>query len=166
MDSYVQESFRIGQVTKGMNKSFIVIVPRLKQATEFRHFRLINLCNFTYNIISKIITHKLKELMPRMISPNQGAFVEGIWIADNTVLAHELVHKVRKFKGNSGLMIVKIDMKKDYDRQEWVFFDKVLKCWGFSEKFWRLIFSCLSLIIYKGLINGSCVGEMEPARGL
>lgn len=114
----MQEAFRIGQVTKGMNKSFIVLILKLQQATEFHHFRPISLCNFTYKIISKIITSRLKDLMPRMISLNQGAFVEGRWIVDNTILAHELVHKVKQFKGTSGLMVAKIDLKKAFDRLE------------------------------------------------
>lgn len=164
--SYVQESFRIEHITKGMNKSFIVLIPKVKQGTEVSHFRPISLCNFTYKIISKIITVWLKEMMPRMISPNQRAFVNGRWIADNTVLAHELVHKIRKSKGNNGLMIAKIDLSKAYDPLEWAFIDKLLKCWGFSEKFRRLIFNCLSSVIFKLLLNGSCVGEVEPARGL
>lgn len=42
----------------------------------------------------------------------------------------------------------------------------MLKCWGFSERFQRLIFSCLSSVTYSVLINRSCVGEVEPARGL
>lgn len=44
--------------------------------------------------------------------------VEGQWIADNTVLAQELTHKVRECKGKGGLMLAKIDLKKAYDRLE------------------------------------------------
>lgn len=51
-----------------------------------------------------------------MISPNQDAFVGGRWIADNTILAHELVHKVKKLKEKNGLMVAKIDLKKAYDQ--------------------------------------------------
>lgn len=43
------------------------------------------------------------------------------------VLAHELVHKVKKFKGKNELSLEKIDLKKAFDGLEWVFVDKVLK---------------------------------------
>lgn len=83
----VQESFRVGELEKCLNKSFIVLVPKIQNATEFQHFRPISLCNFTYKIISKIIAQRLKIFLLRLISPNQGAFVKGRWIADNTILA-------------------------------------------------------------------------------
>lgn len=124
----MRECFRIGEVTKGMNKSFIVMIPKVKQAMKFSHFRPISLCNFMYKIISKIITLNLKVILPKMVSPNQGAFIEGRRIANKTVLVHELVHKVKKFKGKKGLLIVKLNLKKAYDRLECVFVDKVLKC--------------------------------------
>lgn len=41
--------------------------------------------------------------------------MEGHWIAENTILAHELVYKVKKHKGKNGLMLIKVDMKKAYD---------------------------------------------------
>lgn len=42
----------------------------------------------------------------------------------------------------------------------------MLKCRGFSYHFCRFIFSFLSSVTYKILINGGCVGEVDPARGL
>lgn len=47
-----------------------------------------------------------------MVSPKQGNFVKGMWIAKNTMLAQELVHKVRKFNGKNSMMVANIDMKK------------------------------------------------------
>lgn len=49
--SFVQESFRNGDLTRGTNKSFIVLILKLENAIEFNHFRPISLCNFIYKII-------------------------------------------------------------------------------------------------------------------
>lgn len=163
---FVQESFRIGDIIKGMNKSFIVLILKLKHSTEFSHFKPISLYSFIYKIIFKIITSRLKVLIPKLISPNQGVFVEGRWIEDNTMLAQELVHKIKKHKGNNDLMIAKIDLKKAFDRIKWHFVDKVLASWGFSVRFQRIIFACMSSITYSVLINGRSQGEVEPTRGL
>lgn len=72
--SFVHESFRKGEVTKGLNKSFIVLISKQSHATQFSHFCPISLCNF--KIISKILTTRLKTIIPKLISHTQGAFVE------------------------------------------------------------------------------------------
>lgn len=43
------------------------------------------------------------------------------WIAENTVVAHELSHKVQRHIWANRLMLIKLNMKKAYDRLEWVF---------------------------------------------
>lgn len=139
---FVQESFRVGEPAKGFNKSFIILIPKSQNATEFNHFRPISLCNFTYKIISKIIVERVKHLLPWLISPNQGAFIKGQCIADNMILAQELVLKIKKFKGKGGLMMAKIDLSKAYDRLEWPFIESVLKSWGFSELFRKMVSNC------------------------
>lgn len=97
-------------MAKGVSKTFLALIPKVQHAVTFTQFRLINLCNFLYKIVSKILTNRLCPFLSQIISLNQGAFVEGQWIAKNTVIAHKMVHKVQKHKGRNGLMVVKIDL--------------------------------------------------------
>lgn len=69
-------------------------------------------------------------------------------------------------RGRSGTMAVKIDMHKAYDRLEWGFILKILKCFGFSDKWVRLIHQCISTVSYSVLLNGSLHGFFQPQRGL
>ncbi|KAH7516409.1 hypothetical protein FEM48_Zijuj10G0132300 [Ziziphus jujuba var. spinosa] len=80
----------------------------------------------------------------KIISSNQEAFIKGRWIAENTVIAQEVIHKVRSHKGKKGLMVIKIDLKKPYDHLEWRFIYKALEAWGFSSEFRWMIQSCVS----------------------
>nr|XP_048336936.1 uncharacterized protein LOC125424177 [Ziziphus jujuba var. spinosa] len=73
--------------------------------------------------------------MERIISPNQGAFIRGRWIVENTVIAHEVMHKIKSHKGKNSLMMIKVDLKKAYDIVEWQFLDRALVTWGFSKGF-------------------------------
>lgn len=68
------------------------------------------------------------------VSHNQGAFLEGRWIAENIKIAHEVLHKVKKHRSDNGLMVIKINLKKAYDHLEWGFLEGVLGSWGFSTK--------------------------------
>lgn len=92
--------------------------------------------------------------------------MEGRWITENIVLAHELVHKVNKHTRNNGFMLIKVDMKKAYDRIEWSFVGKVLEAWGFSNKARKLILSCLTSVEFNILLNGSITGKVIPSKGL
>lgn len=101
--------------------------------------------------------------MGKFIFPNQGAFLQGQWIAENTVVAQEIVHKIRKHRSKHNLMLLKGDMKKAYDRLEWGFLSKVLDAWGFSEGVQRLIHSCVSTVQYSLLLNGGIAGSFTPS---
>ena len=133
--SCIQECFRNKIVPRGLNRTFLVLIPKNDQASNFNHFRPISLCNFIYKICSKLLANRLRPLLDKIISSNQGAFVKGRWIAENSIIAQELVHKIKSHKGKNGLLLMKIDLKKAYDRLEWSFVDRSLSAWGFSEDF-------------------------------
>jgi hypothetical protein len=73
MIQYVQKMTKIGGST---NSTFLALIPKDSNLTSFNRFRLISLCNVSYKIFSKILANKLKPLLPLLISPSQGGFVE------------------------------------------------------------------------------------------
>jgi len=56
-----------------------------------------------------------------LVSPLQTAFVPGRKGVDNAILVQEIVHSMSRRKGRTGLMAIKIDLEKAYDRLEWSF---------------------------------------------
>jgi hypothetical protein len=75
-------------------------------------------------------------ILGELISPNQSAFVPGRLISDNTILAYEMSHYMRrKKKGKEVYMALKLDMSKAYDRVEWPFLEGVMKKMGFHDGF-------------------------------
>lgn len=126
-------------------------------------FFLISLCNFSYKVVTKILAKRLRKHLVSMISPNQGAFVARRWIAENMVITQELTHKVRKHKGNGGLMIIILDLEKAYNRLKWNILELVLRAWSFARKFIHLITSCVQMVNFRLLINGSLSGHIFPS---
>jgi hypothetical protein len=162
----VHNFFRSGVMLRELNQTFIVLIPKKMGADNFNMFRPISLCNFSYKIISKIIVARLRPILERLISPTQAAFVLERWIAENTVIVHEIVHTFQKKKKGKGLLGIKLDMQKAYDRVEWQFVLKVLSQFGFCEKFINLIFQCISTVSFTLLLNGCQSGKILPSRGL
>jgi len=52
--------------------------------------------------------------MNRLISPQQSAFIQGRYVLESVVVAHELVHSLN-ISGDPGI-ILKLDYEKAYDR--------------------------------------------------
>lgn len=93
---FVQECFKRGVIPSSANRMFLVLIPKVSQPTGFHQFRPISLCNFSYKVIANIIAVRLASLLGKLISLNQGAFVKGKWIPENTVIAQEIIHKLKK----------------------------------------------------------------------
>ena len=104
---------------KELNKTILVLIPKVKAPKEVSQFKPISCCNFAYKIIAKVLVNRLKSIMRELITQNQCAFVEKRQIQDNILVANEVFHYLKvKMKGKKYEMALKLDMNKAYDRVE------------------------------------------------
>ena len=162
----IQEVFMKHKVPEYLNQTLIALIPKQPGPEIVSQYRPISLCNTIYKVISKIIVLRIRHLLPSLISPMQIAFIEGRRGTDNVIIAQELIYSLRKRKGRTGFMVVKIDLEKAYDRLEWSFIKMVLEHFGFSENMIRLIMSCVSSTTTALLFNGSKLESFQPSRGI
>jgi hypothetical protein len=125
-----QASNKLGGST---NSAFLALIPKEKGALNFSRFRPISLCNTGYKILTKVITNRLKNVLPLIVSENQGGFIKGRQITDNIVLVQEALHSslCRKDKG----MIIKLDLANSFDRVSHNFLFEVMRKFGFDQSF-------------------------------
>ncbi|KAL8098510.1 hypothetical protein AgCh_031328 [Apium graveolens] len=100
-----------------LNETNVVLIPKKENARCMKDLRPIALCNVLYKVLAKVLSNRLKVLLPNVISENQSAFVPGRSIADNVLVAFEVVHHMRrKSRGSDGEIALKLDISKAYDR--------------------------------------------------
>ena len=158
---------RGGQIPEGWNNTMIVLIPKGANPEKMKDLRPISLCNVVYKLISKVITNRLKLILPEIISQNQSAFVPGRMISDNTIVAHELIHFLqRKRRGKKAYAAIKLDMSKAYDRVEWGFLHDMMIKLGFHRIWTELVMKCVTTVKYQIRLNGEVTETIIPERGL
>ncbi|KAL9669680.1 hypothetical protein QQ045_007227 [Rhodiola kirilowii] len=83
----VRHCLRYNALPKGTNAAYIVLISKSSQASKPEDYRPISCCNVTYKIVSSLLAGRLKEVLPHIINPTQGAFVKDRSNVDNICLA-------------------------------------------------------------------------------
>lgn len=108
-----------GQILRKINYTHVTLIPKVKEVMKMSQLRPISLCNVIYKIMAKVLTNRLKSVLPLIISPTQSAFIPGRLISDNYLVAAEVAHYMHKrSSGMNGFMALKLDVSKAYDRLE------------------------------------------------
>ncbi|CAN6678642.1 unnamed protein product [Malus baccata var. baccata] len=115
-----------GPVT--LNKTHIVLVPKVHHPESVSQFRPISLCNYSYKVLSKVLANRLKSVLPQLISPSQNAFVAGQKIHGHIGIAYEIFHFLKGWKAKNKYELgIKLDMQKAYDHVESDFLDAIME---------------------------------------
>ena len=130
-------------------------------------FKPISLCNLIYKIISKVLTNRLKLILPQLIAPTQSAFVPGRLITDNMLVAYETLHAmhIRK-KRKKGALALKLDVSKAYDRVEWSFLKGMMIKLRFPKVWVDKVMSYVFTPSFSVRIYDKAYGNITPSRGI
>jgi hypothetical protein len=88
----VRSFFQIGIMPSHINDTHIALILKKLVRLVPADYRPISLCNAIYKIIAKCITNRLKPHLPDYIHPSQQAFIEGMRISNNIIIAQEITH--------------------------------------------------------------------------
>ena len=121
MKEEVLKTFSKREIPNYLNKTHILLIPKMQGLETIANYKPISLCNSVYKIITKIIVARIIPHLERLISPYQAAFIPRRRGVDSFIIVQELIHSIGSTKGKNGLMAIKIDLEKSYDKIEWSF---------------------------------------------
>lgn len=81
-----------GCVLRQLNYTLVSFIPKVPKPQNMSQLRPIALCNVLYKIDAKVVVNRLKGIMDWIISDQQGTFVPGRLISDNSVVASKVGH--------------------------------------------------------------------------
>ena len=155
-----------GDVTP-LNHTYITLIPKIAKPKKVTEFRPISLCNVIYRIVAKTMANRLKQILHQVISPTQSVFIPNRLITDNIIIGYECLHKIKHNKSiKKGLVALKLDISKAYDRVEWRFLEQTMRQLGFSHKWIKLVLNCITTVNFSVIINDKPKGLFRAQRGL
>ncbi|KAL2900422.1 hypothetical protein RDABS01_025504 [Bienertia sinuspersici] len=78
----IREFFSSGKLLKEVSVTTLTMVPKVQTPSSVADYRPITCCSTIYKCILKLLYSKLSTILPDIISPNQGAFLQGTDLAN------------------------------------------------------------------------------------
>lgn len=163
--SAVKEFFREGKLLRQWNSTMLVLIPKIRNASKVGDFRPISCLNTLYKVISRLLTDRLKDALIPVISHAQSAFMPGRLLAENVLLATELIQGYKR-KNISPRAMLKVDLRKAFDSVRWDFVIACLQALGMPPRFVNWISECITSASFTICVNGESGGYFTSSRGL
>ncbi|GKV02143.1 hypothetical protein SLEP1_g14613 [Rubroshorea leprosula] len=96
--NFFNEFYQNGKLVKGINSSFLTLIPKKHNPTELKDYCPISLIGCDYKLLAKVLANRLKLVMPEIISETQSAFLGGRQLIDDVLALNEVVDEVKKSK--------------------------------------------------------------------
>lgn len=161
----VQEFFKSGTMLRQWNATTLILIPKTTNASSTSDFCPISCLNTVYKVVSKLLSNRLKAVLPSVISQAQSAFLPGRLLAENVLLATDLVKGYSSSNSESKAML-KVDIKKAFDSIRWDFILGILKAIYVPDIFINWISQCISTASFSVSINGASGGFFNSTKGI
>ena len=148
-----------------MNSALIRLIYKNRgERTDLKNWRPISLLTVDYKILSKVITNRMKLIMPLLVGEEQTCGVVGRNIHDNLMVLRDTIDYVEL--DNSEAALISIDQEKAFDRISWKYLFTVLTKMGIPSnliKWIKLLYSNPNCNI---IVNNFIGSPVKVSRGI
>jgi hypothetical protein len=116
------------------------------EKSEISNYRLITVLNTDYKIMTRALTSRLTDVVPKLIHPDQAGFMKNRRIEDQTDLVKMMIERCEATEQNS--VIVCLDQEKAYDKISHDFLWHTLEKFEFPRHF----IQTLKHLLFKGVL--------------
>jgi hypothetical protein len=85
-----------------------------------------------YKILAKGLAIRLSQIIGKLISNNQLAFIKGRLLVDGILMVNEVVDLAKRARKKC--LIFNVDFEKAYDSVSWKFLEYIMRRFSFGEK--------------------------------
>jgi len=122
---FVSEFHRNSRLSKGINSTFIALIPKIDNPQRLHDFRPIALVSCLYKILAQLLVKRLMQVMGKVVSETQSDFVKDRQILNDILITNEVVDEARMMKKQ--MLMFKVDFEKAFDSVDW---DIWMLLWG------------------------------------
>lgn len=125
----------------------LLIQKKDKDAAEWTSYHPISVLPVDFKIISKWIAHRLEDLMPQLINPDQSGFVKAWNASDNVQRFINIIDHSALY--DRPALVISLDAEKAFDRVEWPYLFSVLKKFNVGDRCIGWIKSMYTVVTHK-----------------
>lgn len=146
-------------------EGYIVLIPKSTALPSINNVRPITLMNADYKVMTRCITHRLKSVLPRVLSPDQTCAVQGRNIFDALLAYRDCIAMVQSERIRTAAIVL-IDFKNAFDRVSHEYLRRIMVRMGFGQKFTLMVRNLFAHATSRVSVNGSLTPSISVQRSV
>jgi len=156
--------YRSGCLSLSQRRGVISLIFKKGDRLDPKNWRPISLLNVDYKLAARTVAARLLKVIDRVVAADQTCGVPGRYIGENVSFLRDVVEYATRF--GIPVAILSLDQEKAFDRVDWDFMLRTLRCMGFGVSFCRWVKLFYTDVQSAVIVNGYLSSFFSLSRGV